>query len=430
MPGRLNTFQKAMLQWNDMHPYNVVHIVEVRGPLDKELLRHAISSEITELGLNGFRLNRRKCTYAYTGGDADIAVRFLPADAQDRCLIDREVEAELNRPFPADMHLPFRFFAIERPDAFHIGLVYFHAVAGAESIALLLRSIVQRYTGHRDRIFSFPLDLYPKHSALRSIHPSLFSGQLQCIMNQIASLRRSCRPRRRKPEEQWNAFTTFFISKEQFHQLSTAAKRWKVTLNDLFLSIILKAVAPLAESRFKAKKRRQMTVASIANIRKDLKVDATHTFGLFLGSFIVSHEVPRDISTEVLARDLKRQTDRIKKYKSYLIAPLELKAAGFFMPMLKPGRRAAFYAKNYPLWAGITNMNLNTIWPMNQGERPAGYLRGVSTGPITPCVFAVTTVGEQITVGVSYRSSVYTPEDMNGIVDRFRRVVEEPEGCR
>lgn len=430
MPGRLNTFQKAMLQWNDIHPYNVVHIVEVRGPLDKELLERVISSEITELGLNGFRLNRRNSSYAYTGGDADIALRFVPPAAEDRSAITREVEAELNNPFPADMRLPFRFFAIERPAAFYLGLVYFHAVAGAESIALLLRSIVQRYAGHQGRIFSLPLDLYPKHSALRAIHPSLLAGQLQCIMNQIANLRRSCRPRRRQPEEQVNAFMSFFIAREQFQHLSAAAKRWKVTLNDLFLTIILKAVAPLAESRFQAKRRRQITVASIANIRKDLKVDATHTFGLFLGSFIVSHEVPKDISIEDLARDLRRQTDRIKKYKSYLIAPLELKAAGFFMPMLTPGRRAVFYAKNYPLWAGITNMNLNTIWPMKQGEGSVGYLRGVSTGPITPCVFAVTTVGEQISVGISYRRSIYTPENMRGIVDRFRRAVEDPEGFR
>ena len=31
--GRLNAFQKVMLQWSSLHPYNAVHVYKIAGPL-------------------------------------------------------------------------------------------------------------------------------------------------------------------------------------------------------------------------------------------------------------------------------------------------------------------------------------------------------------------------------------------------------------
>ena len=58
-----------------------------------------------------------------------------------------------------------------------------------------------------------------------------------------------------------------------------------------------------------------------------------------------------------------------------------------------PERRKKFYQKNYPLWGGITNMNLNSLWTSGQKRVPLDYFRAVSTGPATPLVLSVTTVG-------------------------------------
>jgi len=427
--GRLNAFQKAMLQWNDIHPYNAVHIVQVLQNLDRVRLSSAITGEIGDLGLGGLRIDRRKFTYVFTGGGEGIEVRFVPSGGEDAPILSREVEAELNRPFPDSALSPFRFFVVETAESFHLGLVYFHAIAGAESIVLLLRSIVNRYMERNSRPYSLPLDLYPRTSGMRSLlRPSLLAGQLRLMLRQMGNMRRSCRPRCREMEDYRNAYTAFVIEQERFLRIVATARRWGVTLNDFFLAVILRSLSPLAGSRMRAPRRRRISAASIANIRKDLKVDASRTFGLFLGSFSVSHEVPEGITLESLARDLQRQTDPIKVHKSYLYSFLELKAADLLIPILG-GRRARFYAKNYPLWAGITNMNLNTIWPRERGDGLGDYLRGVSTGPVTPCVFAITTLGEKVNVGVSYRTAIYRPEDMEGIVNRFLRTIEEPEVC-
>lgn len=427
MAGRLNAFQKAMLLWNDIHPYNAVHIVQVMRKLDRERLRNVITGEIGDLGLGGLRIDRRMCTYAFTGGVEGIEVRFVPSGSEDTSVLSREVETELNRPFSCSATSPFRFFAVETADSFYLGLVYFHAIAGAESIALLLHGIINRYMERTRRPYSSPLDLYPPNYGIKSIvRPSLLAGQLRLMLRHIGNMRRSCRPRCREMEDYRNAYTAFVIEPDQFHRIVATAKRWGVTLNDFFLAVILRSLSPLAGARLRAPRRKQISVASIANIRKDLKVDTSRTFGLFLGSFSVSHEVPEGITLEALARDLQRQTDPIKRHKTYLLSPLELKVAEVIISLLGGGRRARFYARNYPLWAGITNMNMNTILSLEHGEVPGYYLRGVSTGPVTPCVFAITTIGVKVNVGVSYRTAVYRPKDMAGIVGRFLRTIEEP----
>ena len=41
--GALNFFQRMMLRWRELHPYNPVHVVRVPVALDAERLRDAIA---------------------------------------------------------------------------------------------------------------------------------------------------------------------------------------------------------------------------------------------------------------------------------------------------------------------------------------------------------------------------------------------------
>ena len=122
-------------------------------------------------------------------------------------------------------------------------------------------------------------------------------------------------------------------------------KAWGVTLNDLFLALLLKALSPLASKRFSAARRKQMTVGSIVNIRRDLGINSLKTFGLFLGSFVISHPVPEGISTETLARDIQRKTLEIKQGKLYLGTPIELWLGRILVSVHPPNQRNKFYRR-------------------------------------------------------------------------------------
>jgi hypothetical protein len=126
-----------------------------------------------------------------------------------------------------------------------------------------------------------------------------------------------------------------------------------------------------------------------------------------------------------LAGDIRQQTRAIKQHRLYLATPLELALGRFVLRFFSPARRKKFYQKNYPLWGGLTNMNLNSLWGPSAEEGPIDYLRAVSTGPATPLVFSVTTVGDHANVGLSYRTTVFSAEDIECVQRHFMQHLEQ-----
>jgi hypothetical protein len=166
-------------------------------------------------------------------------------------------------------------------------------------------------------------------------------------------------------------------------------------------------------------------VGCIVNLRRELGIDSARTFGLFLGSFTVTHTVPDGLCLQELARDIRQQTAVIKRRRLYLATPLELGLGRFVARFFSPERRRKFYQKNYPLWGGLTNMNLNSLWEQSHADGLLDYLRGVSTGPATPLVFSVTTVGDHANVALSYRSTVFSPQDIESVKNCFMQHLDQ-----
>ena len=425
MRGKFNIFQKTMLQWNEMHPYSAVHIVRIPEPLDLTRLTQLIDRELEELGLTGLVIDKRRGTFEYRGGSLLNPLKVLEGDSHS--VLQREIEQQLNAGFLDDGPLhPFRFFVMKEKDAFRLGLVYFHVIAGAESIILLLKRFASKYLGQDLPSLSSPLDLYPSGpGAFLSRHPKYVLKRLSTLPSSLADLRRSSRPRYQDVTDQTNGVLLFSLDSGGFQTLVKTSKIWGVTLNDLFLALIMKALSSFASRRFSSRRHRMMSVGSIVNIRKDLSVDSLKTFGLFLGSFIISHQVPQDIPVEKLAKDIYHKTLEIKKNKLYLGTPLELWLARGLLFHRSPEGRKSLYAKYYPLWGGITNVNLNTIWEQKDERGAIDYLRAVSTGPITPLVLSATTVRDKVNIGLTYKKTVFPESTIDVFISDFKKTIEE-----
>jgi hypothetical protein len=72
-------------------------------------------------------------------------------------------------------------------------------------------------------------------------------------------------------------------------------------------------------------------------------------------------------------------------------------------------------------------MNLDALWERTHQTAPLGYLRAVSTGPVTPLVLSVTTAGERVNIGVSYRSTVFSVPEIAQVQAGFLRALRQPE---
>ncbi len=423
MKGLLNLFQATMLRWRALYPYNAVHVVHVLRPLDAAELRATIRGRLEEFGLTGLRLNARKRTYEWMGGPASAEVSVLPAAGDARAQLDREIERQLNLAFAADGSIePFRFFAIDCGASYHLGLAYDHFVAGGDSIVYLLQAIVDRDV---DRKRPPPL-LYP------ATYRALFVRQAWPFLKGLVSLpgladgcRRAFRPRFALASDGHNGYTHFNVDAAQQARLDRVATAWGVSRNDLWLAVLLKVMAPLSPLRHSAPRRNTLAVASIVNIRRDMGRAGANAFVPMLASFRVAHRVPDEIGLRDLAQAVHGQTNRIKTGKIYLQTLLALGLVAQEWRFMSEAQRYRFFAKHYPVVAGMTPLNVDSLWvSAGEGEAALEYVRGVATGPLAPMILALTNAGGAVAVGIAFRTTVYDRATVEAVVIAMQECIK------
>ena len=426
MRGRLNLFQATMLRWKELHPYSAVHAVHVAAVLDVARLQSAIGRELEMRGLTHLTLDAVRGCYDYGGGLAPVTIAILPGGAHPRRVLEVEVERQLNDAFPANGALdPFRFFVVDAGTSFELALAYDHFVAGGDSIVLLLQSILIRYE-HGDAVARGPVPaLYP------DIFRQLLLRHAGAVLRGILSLprlamncRHSHRPRYLRWPDPTNGFTSFRLAPAEFAALLRTAKAWQVTLNDVLIAVMLQTLSPLAEKRLTARRRVYLAAASIMNIRDDVGADVRTWFGQFLSSFRVAHRVPANIGLRELARDIHAQTKAWKERKLYLQTLVVMFYSGIVWRFLGLPQRQRFHVKNWPVWVGVTLLNVDALWREGgAADRSPAYLRAVSTGPLAPMVVAVTTAAGTLEAGISYRTAAFADGVVDAITAQVRTVL-------
>ena len=428
MRGRLNLFQVAMLRWRELHPYNAVHVVRVAKPLDGAALQQAIDGVLAESGLTGLALDAGHRRYEWAGGPARSPVGVVPLapGADPARAVDAEIERQLNARFPrAGAIDAFRFFAFDYGGTFDLGLSYDHFIAAGDSIVALLKTIVERYAGAVGGRTAAPrapaIDRYPPtygHLFRRQLAAAILG--LRRIPAIADSFRRAFRPRYPHGGGPHNAFTHVRVEPAGVEALRRTAKAWGVTVNDLVLALLLQALAPFTEARRAEPRRNRLAVASIVNIRGDCGTGARFAFGQFLSSFLVTHAVPPGIALEALARDVHAETARVKAGKLYLQTLVAMAAGGLIARAVAPRDRARFYRKSYPVWGGMTSLNVEALWAEAGGHgKPQAYLRAASTGPQAPLVAVMTGSAGGLDVGLSFRTVAFTRLDVDKMVADF-----------
>jgi hypothetical protein len=429
--GRLNIFQRTMLRWRALYPYNAIHVVRVARPLDRSRLEGRIRRELEHCGLTGLALDRERRSFRYEGGPADTSLRVVDGGSDSVAVVAREVERELNTPFPqTGPTTPFRFFAVDAGDSFHLGLAYDHFVAGGDSIVAFLKALVER-DGSAAVLQGARPGSGPHPGTYRGVlarHPGYALRAVASLPGLLASSRRCFRPHYARDQDLHNGFAYYRLGPDRVDSLLRTGKAWGVTFNDLLLAALLKALDPLTGERKNAPVPKGLAVTAIVNVRPDFGPEARDAFGQFLSSFRVAHPVPAGISLYELASDVHTQTTRIKRDKLHLQSVLALGIGGLMWPFLRERRRLRFFLKNAPLWGGLTTMNVDALWGDGRGSgTPApDYVRAGSTGPLAPLVLTVTTASG-LHLGVSYRTAAFSPATIDRVMAEFRSCIEISE---
>jgi hypothetical protein len=430
MKGRLNLFQVGMLRWRDLAPYNAVHAVRVERPLTAARLRQAIDGELVAFGLTGFELDRRRARFTYRDGPAAALLDVIAATPDPDEALRAEVERQINLSFPATGRFdPLRFFAVDRGESFELGIAYDHFIAAGDSIIVLLAAIAERYRDSGASLHPAPeRRLYPPTYRTLFLRNALaFLRGLSGVPAMVSALRRAFRPPFATGESTRNGFVHLRVGPERHAAMRRAAKAWGVTQNDLLLALLLLMLSPAAAGRRDAARRRELAVASIVNIRGDCGIGARAVFGQFLSSFLVTHPVPPGIALDALVRDVHAETARVKARKLYLQTLMAMALGGVIVRAVAPPERARFYRKSYPVWGGMTSLNVEGLWTEAGGHgSPVAYLRAASTGPQAPLVATMTGSAGGLDVGLSFRTVAFSRAEVDrmaaALVDSIARL--------
>ena len=425
MRGKLNLFQATMLRWRELHPYSAVHAVRIHVPLDASRLGTAIRGELERRGLTHLTLDAARGRFDYGGGDAPVALALLQGGTDPAGVLRAEIGRQLNLPFPADGAIdPFRFFAVDAQTSFELAVAYDHFIAGGDSIVLLLQAIAARYG-----------DVAVPPQPVPGLYPPPFRrlllGHVGAILRGLPSLPRlalNCRLSHRPRYLRWpdpnNGFTSFRLEAGEFAAVLRTAKAWNVTLNDLLIAVMLQSVSPLAEKRQTARRRIYLAAASIINIRGDVGADVRAWFGQFLSSFRVMHKVPPGIGLREIAQDIRAQSMEWKSRRLYLQTLVVMFYSSIVWRFLGLEQRQRFHLKNWPVWVGVTMLNVDALWREGGGAWPVpAYVRAVSTGPLAPIVVAVTTAGGMLEAGISYRTAAFAGGTVERIAEETRQAL-------
>lgn len=426
-PHRLNLFQRMMLNWDGLHPYNPVHVVQVAAALDTDKLRHCIASRLEATGLTGLALDAAHGRFAWRGGPASVVLDAVAPTPSTRAALQAAIVQAFNRPFERGCEGdPFRFFVVDCGGRFHLGLAYDHFAAGGDAIAALLTDIALDYLGEATAPHCGHAAARPRtYRHLLWRHPGWTLRALAGLPRMAASSRRACRTTLADAGDARNGYLGFSLQAGESQALLASARAWGVTLNDLLLAALLQVLAPRTAARRSGARRNEIAVASIMNIRRDFDRSSETWPGPCLAALRINHAVPEGIDLRTLAQQVHERTAAIKRDHLYLQSLLALGVTSLVWPWLSPKHRHAWLPKHYPLAAGVTTLNLDPLWAdaAPQARDHLDYQRAVPTGPLCPLVLAATTAHGRLHLGLAYRTTAYAEAEARALADGLHQLL-------
>jgi hypothetical protein len=429
--GRLNAFQRVMLQWSELHPYNAAHTYQVSGPLNLQSLQQAIQDAFDHNGLGVAQLDPNGVWYRHEADDSPHPpeIEVVAGDGSPQNRLTDHIARELNRPFERPRCRPFRFSVVAAGPASHyVSMVYDHWAADSIGARLVMRHVLGRYLGLDIPENEQPLDLYP--GTYRDVFGHRLQGHrlawpmLRSIRGWLGN-RSTWRVAYASTQQMAVGYELYNVRPGTIPQVRQFARDNGASVNDVFLAALCRAMAPFLPKRSARARSHDMTMGTIVDTRADASEDLSESLGTFLGYYLVRVAGDGKIGLNELTRRIAVATRVRKERRTYLDSAVNFRVASAIWPRLKPESRLHFARRALPLTAGISNVHLRGSWIEQQGAgRILDFSRAVSNGPALPLVVSPTTIRDQMNIAVSYRETGFSQFKIDGIMQSFVEQLE------
>jgi len=426
---RLNAFQVLMRRWTALAPYNAGQMMHVTGEPDIDRWRAAAESIIGELGLGIPR---------FSGRDA-VTFQTVPFVAVERTTADPTAlfNEELNRAFAAG-EMPIRFFVLRsEPGTHHFAAVYDHWIADSRAMRELMQRIFARYQAAEapalpalqlecppfNRLFRKYVGWLPRSAAMRQSFYNVVRHRRACRINLPNALDFTARVIHRQ------------LPDGLIQRLHRHAKAHGGSVNDVFLAVLGQTMGEHTSptryrrrTRFYRLRRERVGLGTIVDIRDAAAEPLDNVFGLYLSSYTVTLARPEKRPLDELVEELAILTRRIKRKRTAVRSFQAFAMARWWWDFFREKRyQALFFQKTVPVAAGISNVNMTGCWADPQAHAAAepehpmvlDYVRISPTGPLLPLVFTLTTIGQRLSLCVTYRTTAFATEEAEALVADF-----------
>jgi NRPS condensation-like uncharacterized protein len=201
--------------------------------------------------------------------------------------------------------------------------------------------------------------------------------------------------------------------------LRRTARRLGVTVNDLFLAAIAQVCDECVPAEHRLR-RRELAIGSIVDLRPSSDQPLNDVFDLLLGFTSICCQTIHLNHWPQLIESVAKQTRQQKRCGLPLASCLRMAYGLVVGKYLSREKVIEFYRKRVPLAGANSNVNLNRCWAAKYSGNPVlDYIRVAPTGPMTPLVFATTTLGSHLSIGLTYRSALIPPAQAAVIAQKF-----------
>lgn len=432
--GQLNAFQRLMLHWGEVYPYNATHAYKIAGPLRQEPLLAAIRDtyEFSGLGCVELTADGRGFQHSF---DPQPSVQVVDGGRSPDERLAAHFTAELNRPFERPRCRPLRFSVIDAgPKAHYLSVAYDHWIADSVTARLIVGHVIGRYCGLNIPDNETPLAFYP------GTYRDAFASRLRGTGLATATVRSL----RNWAQQRLSGWPTDISNlsmdvRYEIHRLQPGtvdrlrafAHSCGAKVHDVILAALARAMAESSSAYFPRSPRRGFGLGTIVDTRPGADVDLSRSLGMFLAYYLIHCRPDRKVSLTDLVRQISAMTGRAKSGSRYVDSLVSMKLCNAIWRFLPKWYKPRFAQDIQPLDAGVSNVVVRDTWiDRHAAGHVLEYMRGASTGPMLPLVLSPTTLGDQMNLGVTYRVAAFSPETIQGIVGRFVEQIENPAGSR
>ncbi|MGC4031450.1 MAG: hypothetical protein QM754_06900 [Tepidisphaeraceae bacterium] len=410
MKASLNVFQKTQRLWDTIHPYNAAQAMELAGDFLPERVSASFHAALEDLGLGEFVLR-----------DGRYFIQppmHPPAVNTDAASFEDHLSAEMNRPFPRDLSVPFRPFDFWDGDRHFVGLTYQHWVADSVSIRMLMRRWFERLTGVAEACRPIKL---PEGGLLKSFGPA---GAGWSVLAQAASLfslqSRMKKMRRVEAHGRWDV--RVMLRRGPDGLISAVRKRARAvgaTVGDVFVAAAAEASAKHGPA-VRTKRHPGLCMGTIVDLRARNPRPADNTFGLYLGFLMTDFADPEAAGFDGVLRKAVAARKTAAARKSAEASQLNMTLGYLLATRLERRKLLEFYRKRFPVACGLSSVNMTPGWAGEAHPSPlAAYHRISPTGPLLPIVLTPTTLGERLDLCFTYRTALLNAERAEALVTAF-----------